>query len=83
MTADADKCMEFWRDREVYMSHAERCPVCLGSGMINREDFRDYTGCAKYKAACHGCGGNGWVVIRDDPPYGIASYGIGGKDKET
>jgi hypothetical protein len=37
------------------MSHAEKCPVCEGSG--------------KYKEKiCHGCAGLGWIVIGFDCP---------------
>jgi DnaJ-class molecular chaperone len=30
--------------------HAEKCPVCNGSGKINLEK-------------CHGCFGRGWVIV--------------------
>lgn len=40
--------------------HAERCPICLGEGKIpdayNAELVK-----------CHGCGGKGWVEVKDDP----------------
>ncbi len=48
------------------MSHAEKCPVCLGGGKVG-------------ESVCHGCGGKGWVIVPDDaapapvwiypPPY--------------
>ena len=35
--------------------HAERCPVCVGTGKIEKE-------------TCHGCGGKGWVEVTDNEP---------------
>ena len=32
------------------MSHAEKCPVCNGTGKLKKE-------------TCHGCSGRGWVPI--------------------
>ncbi len=43
------------------MSHAERCPVCFGSGTKVVE--RLASTCAPYEETCHGCGGNGWVTV--------------------
>jgi hypothetical protein len=40
------------------MSHAEKCPVCEGSGKYE-------------KAQCHGCEGKGWVTVQDDQPSGV------------
>lgn len=38
------------------MSHAEKCPVCEGSG--------------KVETKCHGCDGKGWVEVQDNAvPY--------------
>jgi len=34
------------------MAHAEKCPVCDGSGQY---EFRE----------CHGCGGKGWITVED------------------
>ncbi len=45
------------------MTHAERCPVCFGSGTKVVE--RLASTCAPYKETCHGCGGNGWVTVGD------------------
>ena len=46
------------------MAHAEKCPVCEGRGLVK--------GPIKHKDAvlppmltCHGCGGTGWVEVRD------------------
>lgn len=40
--------------------HAERCPVCGGSGNI---PF--YNGVGLDARPCHGCNRNGWVVVAD------------------
>jgi len=34
------------------MAHAEKCPVCLGTGHWNLKP-------------CHGCEGKGWVEVQD------------------
>ena len=34
------------------MSHAERCPVCYGTGKYDN-------------LICHGCNGKGWVEVSD------------------
>lgn len=34
------------------MSHAERCPVCNGSGKYEEKE-------------CHGCNGKGWITVED------------------
>ena len=40
------------------MSDARLCPVCSGKG--------------KYKEkTCHGCGGQGWVIVPSSPPISI------------
>ena len=39
------------------MSHAEKCPICGGSGKLPD------------KVTCHGCGGKGWVEVGKDSPY--------------
>jgi hypothetical protein len=36
--------------------HAERCPVCVGTGKIEKE-------------TCHGCNGKGWVEVSDNNNY--------------
>lgn len=36
--------------------HAERCPVCTGTGKIEKE-------------TCHGCNGKGWVEVTDNNNY--------------
>ena len=35
------------------MSHAEKCPVCEGSGKFEKKE-------------CHGCSGKGWIIIQDN-----------------
>ena len=37
------------------MSHAEKCPVCEGSGLPHEGLLLE--------TACHGCGGKGWVEV--------------------
>ena len=52
------------------MAHAERCPVCEGSGrakigVIRGEDLT---------TICRGCDGRGWVTVRgvqDGPPVSV------------
>ena len=44
------------------MMHAEKCPVCDGRGQVT-----DVMQPSCFKA-CHGCGGKGWVEVRDDKP---------------
>jgi len=34
------------------MVHAEKCPVCNGSGKYEEKD-------------CHGCNGKGWITVED------------------
>lgn len=53
------------------MSHAERCPVCAGTGKVKAE-------------RCHGCGGSGWVTVQDSvyppplrPPKPVKPMGLG------
>jgi DnaJ-class molecular chaperone len=42
--------------------HAEKCPVCKGTGRKNKEPsdegMRD----------CYGCDGKGWVTVEDETP---------------
>lgn len=46
-------------------SHAERCPVCGGSGILDSYCL-NYTTCiVEGQKSCHGCGGFGWVTVRD------------------
>jgi len=43
------------------MSHAERCPVCCGSGKIKDNN-------------CHGCLGKGWIEVSDTHASGCTCY---------
>ncbi len=43
------------------MSHAERCPVCYGIGIVNRQRPGDSV--IEYNITCHGCKGQGWVEV--------------------
>ena len=47
--------------KEVTM-HSELCPVCHGTGKYNG-------------AQCHGCDGDGWVEVHNDPEYIPYDYG--------
>ena len=44
------------------MTHAERCPICYGSGKVSDPDYGKFTGAQPTKT-CHGCGGSGWVTV--------------------
>jgi hypothetical protein len=41
------------------MSHAEMCPVCHGEGQFIS------TVIGPSPRTCHGCGGKGWVEVKD------------------
>ena len=41
------------------MSHAEKCPVCDGSGKVHSDDTKSAF------CMCHGCDGKGWVEVGD------------------
>jgi len=45
--------------------HAERCPVCLGTGRSVENNDPKEAGCM----ACHGCNGKGWVEVSDNNTY--------------
>lgn len=54
-----------WQPDELFCtnhSHAERCPVCGGSGVI---PCNDYVITSTTTKPCRGCGGLGWVTVRD------------------
>jgi len=40
--------------------HAERCPVCSGTGKVTENN-----GTAQNENKCHGCNGLGWVQVED------------------
>ena len=48
------------------MGHAEKCPVCNGSGRVKNSDLYS-TGPSEI--TCHGCCGVGWIVIPDQSQY--------------
>lgn len=50
------------------MSHAERCPVCLGSGKLTLSGLPHDSNPDEVSKPCHGCGGIGWVTVADPPP---------------
>lgn len=52
------------------MSHAEKCPICFGAGVITglKDGVRPYMGSCTYPT-CHGCGGRGWVTVESKEPW--------------
>ena len=60
------------------MTHAERCPVCNGSGKYVESTY--FTITAPIEKTCHGCLGKGWVEVRDDYQYHWNTYPIYGKE---
>ena len=55
------------------MNHAEKCPVCGGSGKILNNSppyYKDSaTSIEPPFTACNGCGGSGWVTVQDTPVF--------------
>lgn len=48
--------------------HAEKCPVCGGSGHIaDYNDTPQTTSASVNYRTCHGCGGKGWVLVPGYP----------------
>jgi len=47
------------------MTHAERCPVCGGSGEV-AEKYQGTSSSMPLMRPCHGCGGKGWIVVWDE-----------------
>ena len=45
-------------------SHAERCPVCYGSGKYT-PPYDPNSSSVPQPQTCHGCGGKGWVELYD------------------
>jgi len=52
--------------RDCYMSHAEKCPVCDGTGKV--QDNGPSGTSIDFKT-CHGCGGKGFVVVADEKEF--------------
>jgi len=48
-------------DKEHLMTHAEKCPVCDGSGKVYDPPGQQITA-SEQTRPCHGCGGKGWVT---------------------
>jgi len=44
------------------MAHAERCPLCLGTGNKNGVESNPFG----TTEICHGCGGKGWVEVTEE-----------------
>ncbi len=49
------------------MSHAEKCPICFGSGEHTPPENPRVTGSEPVRT-CHGCGGKGWVTVGTEYP---------------
>jgi len=50
------------------MAHAEKCPVCNGSGKRYKFDpngTTDKPAGFQEDGPCYGCGGLGWVTVQD------------------
>lgn len=50
------------------MAHAERCPVCGGSGNVSPPHDPNVTS-VPIPSTCHACHGMGWVTVYDSTPY--------------
>lgn len=48
------------------MAHAEKCPVCGGSGKVPPTPPDPYYTAVPQPVTCHGCGGLGWVTVECD-----------------
>jgi len=44
------------------MAHAEKCPVCNGTGRIENTGST-----AVNEKSCHGCNGRGWIEVGSGP----------------
>jgi len=52
------------------MAHAEKCPVCGGTGKIPCAEKCGSTA-SQDLVTCHGCGGTGWVTVTDATDWQI------------
>ena len=43
------------------MSHAEKCPVCGGTGQVSNRGIDTPT-----TETSHACNGRGWIVVEDN-----------------
>jgi|WetSurMetagenome_2_1015567.scaffolds.fasta_scaffold02220_9 hypothetical protein len=51
------------------MAHAEKCPICNGSGVLPLLVSNDSTNAHPQTKVCHGCSGYGWITVQDTIPY--------------
>ncbi len=54
------------------MSKAVLCPVCCGSGKVV-PPIGPYSTVVPQPVTCHGCGGLGWVQVKDDNAFNSPS----------
>lgn len=62
------------------MAHAEVCPVCKGSGMVNDDIGIVHT---VHIVTCHSCGGSGWVTVQDNRVYPYIDTNARMKESKT
>jgi len=48
------------------MAHAQTCPICNGKGKIKDPNYDPAATGVQNDVVCHGCGGKGWVEVKDD-----------------
>jgi len=56
---------------EIKMTHAEKCPICLGNGILRYIDGIEISGIklnGEAEKICHGCNGKGWIQVGIDYP---------------
>lgn len=61
------------------MAHAEKCPICYGTGnkTFSEQPVLDNPGGTN--ESCRGCAGSGWVEISDEQPSTLLPHGyLGG-----
>ena len=48
------------------MAKAVKCPVCEGSGSVFIPSPPDSSSIVGSYSICHGCGGKGWVEVKEN-----------------
>jgi hypothetical protein len=54
------------------MAHAEKCPVCGGTGKVKDNNYGSKTD--GNDVECHGCSGKGWVEVADHYDTQVVRY---------